>query len=56
MKKDNKELGMERDVLERCMVLWVKQLPRTRTAWQGSSAARGPSTAFHMPWPVVHWA
>jgi transposase len=24
LKKDNKELGMERDVLERCMVLWVK--------------------------------
>ncbi|MEV7905867.1 transposase [Streptomyces anulatus] len=24
LKKDNKELGMERDVLKRCMVLWVK--------------------------------
>lgn len=22
--KDNKELAMERDVLKRCMVLWVK--------------------------------
>ncbi|MEU7384859.1 transposase [Streptomyces sp. NPDC042207] len=24
LKKDNKELVMERDVLKRCMVLWVK--------------------------------
>uniref|UniRef100_A0AAU2VLB0 Transposase n=1 Tax=Streptomyces sp. NBC_00008 TaxID=2903610 RepID=A0AAU2VLB0_9ACTN len=24
LKKDNKKLGMERDVLKRCMVLWVK--------------------------------
>ncbi|MCY0941940.1 MULTISPECIES: transposase [Streptomyces] len=24
LKKDNKELAMERDVLKRCMVLWVK--------------------------------
>jgi transposase len=24
LKKENKELGMERDVLKRCMVLWVK--------------------------------
>ncbi|WP_233273600.1 hypothetical protein [Streptomyces broussonetiae] len=24
LKKDSKELAMERDVLERCMVLWVK--------------------------------
>jgi transposase len=24
LKKDVKELGMERDVLKRCMVLWVK--------------------------------
>ncbi|MCX4530105.1 transposase [Streptomyces sp. NBC_00841] len=23
-KRENKELGMERDVLKRCMVLWVK--------------------------------
>lgn len=24
LKKDNKDLSMERDVLKRCMVLWVK--------------------------------
>ncbi|MFF4789143.1 hypothetical protein ACFY2M_05095 [Streptomyces sp. NPDC001276] len=24
LKKENEELGMERDVLKRCMVLWVK--------------------------------
>ncbi|MGW6154179.1 transposase [Streptomyces sp. NPDC055144] len=24
LKRDNKELGMEREVLKRCMVLWVK--------------------------------
>lgn len=24
LKRDNKELGMERDVFKRCMVLWVK--------------------------------
>ncbi|MGI5135407.1 transposase [Streptomyces sp. CA-106110] len=26
LKKDNKELAMELDVLKRCMVLWVRQL------------------------------
>lgn len=35
LKKENKELGMERDVLKRCMVLWVKQLRRTRPPWPG---------------------
>lgn len=35
LKKENKEPGMERDVLKRCMVLWVKQLRRTRPPWPG---------------------
>lgn len=33
--KENKEPGMERDVLKRRMVLWVKQLRRTRPPWPG---------------------
>ncbi len=28
--RENKELVMERDVLKRCMDLWVKELWRTR--------------------------
>ncbi|GLX41486.1 hypothetical protein Sros01_75590 [Streptomyces roseochromogenus] len=35
LKKENKELGMERDVLKRCMVVWVKELRRTRPPWPG---------------------
>lgn len=35
LKRDVKELGMERDVLERCMVLRVKWLRRTRRPSSG---------------------
>ncbi|MDX3073990.1 transposase [Streptomyces sp. MI02-7b] len=35
LRKDNVELGMERDLLKRCMVLWAKQLTRTRQRLSG---------------------
>ncbi|MEU1176836.1 transposase [Streptomyces sp. NPDC005820] len=56
LKKENKELGMERDVLKRCMVLWVKQLRRTRPPWPGRSAATGPSTTSRTPSRAAPWA
>ena len=34
-KRDSEELVRERDVLQRCMVLWVKQPWRTRPKWSG---------------------
>ena len=37
--KGNEEPAMERDVLERRMVLWVQWLRRTRPPWWGRSAA-----------------
>jgi len=35
LKRDSKELVMERDVLKRCMVLWVKWPWRTRRPSSG---------------------
>ncbi|MFD5514271.1 transposase [Streptomyces sp. NPDC127051] len=35
LRKETVELGMERDVLKRCMVLWVKQPRRTRRCSSG---------------------
>ncbi|MEW2632634.1 hypothetical protein AB0903_13500 [Streptomyces sp. NPDC048389] len=42
MKKMNKELGTERDVLGRRMVLRVTKLRRTRPPWPERSATTGP--------------
>ncbi|WP_181803794.1 hypothetical protein [Streptomyces shenzhenensis] len=53
LKRDNKELVMERDVLKRCMVLGVKQPWRRRCPSSGRSATEGPCTASRTASPAA---
>ncbi|MGJ3561366.1 transposase [Streptomyces sp. INA 01156] len=45
--KDVKGVEMEGDVLERCMVLWVKRSWRRRTGSSRNGTARPPSRPSH---------